>query len=821
MKRLGLALSGGGFRATLYHLGVVRCLRDAGVLPEVTHITTVSGGSILGAHLALNWNRYCGSDEEFDEAAAEIIRFVQLDVRNRIVRRFPLTSALNRIRAILLMGTRRHWTRAGLLEKYYQRFLFGDTPLSQLPQSPQLHILSTNLSEGCLCSFNQKGLLIQRRVAGRRDQFEHVDVGLATVPMAVAASSCFPGFFPPLELTGWDVGADSGEFAQQSFTDGGVYDNLGLRMFRCLEQLGIELGSQLGRNDFVEFEDTMSALHAADDLPDDMPLARLRILVDRYAPKPTKTKLTPRSKQFANAMLVGLREVIRTEKLYRDPVFANVEFDDPAARTLLNHVLESERDPEVGDSLWLNRMIVESALRQVVGKHCLRTNRNEFDGILVSDAGGKFKVSRDTRGGGLIRTALRSSDILMDRVWQLEQEAFETTSGVVFMPILQVVEPSDDAHSIDPELQRRAARIRTDVDYFSDLEVSTLIQHGYGVARQVCSRHEDLFGGEFRSGPSWNPLVDSNDREVNGPEKSILQDARRLRQGSKRKVLSTLLSLRDWPSYVWLSISLMLLIGVPYFVTQRSVRLRQQEAILTAVAELNPNYRKIVELLRNDPLPEIVPMDYETVTELKDEDLSGFEVISDSRVFDLRNWIDPSSKTSAMNYSRTRVRRLPEGTNNSVLRLQVDSEKDLFKAECKSVVLNPKLYRMKLDEGKYRWELRLDFARVPIGGHVDVQFRASLPPESAQTFGNEAHFDFSVMTKTGLIQIWLFMPEGREFGNFEVVSYPFGKPELTQVVVPSALVGVASESVITFRLINPNANHRYECRWKWENAGNE
>ena len=67
MKRLGLALSGGGFRATLYHLGVVRCLRDAGVLPEVTHITTVSGGSILGAHLALNWNRYCGSDEEFDE----------------------------------------------------------------------------------------------------------------------------------------------------------------------------------------------------------------------------------------------------------------------------------------------------------------------------------------------------------------------------------------------------------------------------------------------------------------------------------------------------------------------------------------------------------------------------------------------------------------------------------------------------------------------------------------------------------------------------------------------------------------------------------
>ncbi len=48
MNRLGLALSGGGFRATLYHLGVVRYLRDAGILSKVTHINTVSGGSILG-----------------------------------------------------------------------------------------------------------------------------------------------------------------------------------------------------------------------------------------------------------------------------------------------------------------------------------------------------------------------------------------------------------------------------------------------------------------------------------------------------------------------------------------------------------------------------------------------------------------------------------------------------------------------------------------------------------------------------------------------------------------------------------------------------
>jgi hypothetical protein len=69
MSKIGLALSGGGFRASLYHLGLVRFLRDAGILSRVTHITSVSGGSVLAAHLVLNWDRYNGSQGEFDAAA--------------------------------------------------------------------------------------------------------------------------------------------------------------------------------------------------------------------------------------------------------------------------------------------------------------------------------------------------------------------------------------------------------------------------------------------------------------------------------------------------------------------------------------------------------------------------------------------------------------------------------------------------------------------------------------------------------------------------------------------------------------------------------
>ncbi len=172
MNRIGLALSGGGFRATLYHLGLARFLRDAGILSQVTHITSVSGGSIFAAHLILNWDRYNGSPNEFDAAASELLSVVRLDVRNRIARRFPLYVPL-RWPLRLLGASNRKLTRTGLLEYHYEKYLYGDTSLFQLPEKPQLHILATNLSEGTLCSFTRNGLLTVHREPGNRFRIDH------------------------------------------------------------------------------------------------------------------------------------------------------------------------------------------------------------------------------------------------------------------------------------------------------------------------------------------------------------------------------------------------------------------------------------------------------------------------------------------------------------------------------------------------------------------------------------------------------------------------------------------------------------------------
>lgn len=52
----GLCLSGGGYRAMLFHVGVLRRLYETGDLAQLERISSVSGGSITAGVLALAWD---------------------------------------------------------------------------------------------------------------------------------------------------------------------------------------------------------------------------------------------------------------------------------------------------------------------------------------------------------------------------------------------------------------------------------------------------------------------------------------------------------------------------------------------------------------------------------------------------------------------------------------------------------------------------------------------------------------------------------------------------------------------------------------------
>lgn len=683
----------------MYHLGLVRFLRDAKILPSVTHVTSVSGGSILAAHLVLNWGRYTGSPSEFDAAANELLSFVTLDVRNRIVRRFPLGLTVRWVRRMLRLSNRK-LTRPGLLEYHYEKHLFGDTSLFELPEKPQLHILATNLSEGCLCSFNRQGLLVMRRGrAGGGIQVDHNRASLATVPMAVTASSAFPGFFPPLELSGAEVGATGGEFGRQSFTDGGVFDNLGIRMFHYLKE-------------FVGAE------------------------------------------QF------------------------------------------------------------------------------KLDGVLISDVGKPIAIQREEQGAsGLIRTSIRSSDILMDRVWQLETETFKGTPGFVFARIVDIVEPEEDPTALHPEIQRRLPNIRTDLDRFSPLEISSLVRHGYCVGRKVCRTRPDLFGADLPAGEPWDPYPEQRSAAPAPADAPVLErphrvtatvttEARTLQKSAIRRIWSTMLDYRDWTSYIYVPLLVPILVLLPYV----SVKFyRHSQRINQIVESLTQSSRDLEQMSRLIEGP-VRPWTDESAkgipaTEIFDN--KGFTILQDLRIIDLRRWKpvtrnDPQSYVYG--YRRLKILRQKDNTANNHFSVSVLAVSPKTQVRFPPQLLSPTLYSRGVpaasgSETPTHWEVHGDFTKVPPGESVDIAYEHMSPGLFVREGNGTATLGFDVEVETVELTRWLLLPEGKQFRDYRLIRYETGKPESAEEVKVVTRYLAQDFSILAFKLLALKPGYTYELTW--------
>lgn len=200
-QRLGLALSGGGFRAAAFHLGAFRKLESMGLLWKVDLLTCVSGGSIAGAFLAANW----GKPDTLDRLE-NYLRTRSIAVSSVIGGLLdPFDSRLDK------------------LASSYDNDLYQGISLNHLQNGPRLYLNATNLATGNMFFFVAGG--------GKPAEMGEHELGVvsaADFPLckAVAASSAFPPVFPPLR-----IGADCYEFAEGEYvtlTDGGVYDNLGI-----------------------------------------------------------------------------------------------------------------------------------------------------------------------------------------------------------------------------------------------------------------------------------------------------------------------------------------------------------------------------------------------------------------------------------------------------------------------------------------------------------------------------------------------------------------------------------------------------------------
>ncbi|WP_055121129.1 patatin-like phospholipase family protein [Roseibium album] len=240
---VGFSMSGGGYRATLFHAGAILRLNELGVLPRIDRISSVSGGSITNGILAKAWLKL-DFDPATGVASENSIRTHFLDVvRNATSRTLDVRTGFAGFLPFVSAGNR--------LASLYDRYIFDGIWLAELPEHPKFIFNATNLQTQGLLRFTKNYLADWRALKSTTRGIRVAD--------AVAASSAFPPVLSPMRLDLRDedvIVPDGARFNEPELlkepilVDGGVYDNLGLEAIwkRC----GVLISSYAGLNSAAE-----------------------------------------------------------------------------------------------------------------------------------------------------------------------------------------------------------------------------------------------------------------------------------------------------------------------------------------------------------------------------------------------------------------------------------------------------------------------------------------------------------------------------------------------------------------------------------------
>ena len=251
--KLGIALSGGGSRAMAFHLGCLRTLHDAGILPKAEVLSTVSGGAVIGA-------MYAYSDDEFGEFEERVRAALRRGLVGGLARRTVFSGLTPRILAtqatagiaakvafagrflvgqgerLLRRGSKarglssqgmqppfRRWvSRTSAFEQTLRDQLFGTRTVG----SARRHGLETVLN-ACELRTGTAFRMGSRESGSWR--FGVVDGNDIEVATAVAASAAYPALLPAIDRMFSFTNKDGQSRRERMIlTDGGVYENLGV-----------------------------------------------------------------------------------------------------------------------------------------------------------------------------------------------------------------------------------------------------------------------------------------------------------------------------------------------------------------------------------------------------------------------------------------------------------------------------------------------------------------------------------------------------------------------------------------------------------------
>ena len=380
-KKIGIALSGGGYRAAAYHIGTLRALHRLAVLDKIDVISSVSGGSITAAFYALNKDNYEDFEKEFIKKLSKGIlwsSFLYLAIAVFLLLAtsvaighltafltgffFPNQPILSGICAalggvitffLLLILFLKHsfvtLPTSKLISRLYNKVFFKGKTLGDLPDSPSLCINSTNIVTQLPFYFSKTTMGEYAYRVGGKSIFNTQHFPITS---AVMASSCVPYGFTPITIDRKHLIEEYNNCPNNpeapKLIDGGVYDNQGAH----------KLSQDKSRfhTDFIIVSDAGNSAISAAKTTNIFNLAMTTI----------------------SLMMDRVKKMQRADNLYETYVgkehFAYVPLEWDCSERLIQGFANNLKDGNVHPDVWQAHAITEEEIAKLKGPESILAN---------------------------------------------------------------------------------------------------------------------------------------------------------------------------------------------------------------------------------------------------------------------------------------------------------------------------------------------------------------------------------------------------------------------------------------------------------------
>lgn len=362
-KKLGLGLSGGGFRASLFHIGVLACLAENDMLKDVEVISCVSGGSIIGAYYYLHLKKLLESKKDSEILIDDYIRMIkeiEVDFLKEVQTNLRV-QVLSSLKSNFRMLYKKEYSQSDRMAELYDRHFFNkflkdfdinkdnfismsellikpcESPIEQdirkynllrKNKVPMIILNATTLNTGRNWQitavdmgereevieesnlYNKNALFKAFKFKG--EEIKKVDKKYLEFPLriAVAASACVPGLFTPLALT--LLYKD----CTPKLVDGGVYDNQGISPIiyeECTEIIISDASGQLNFFDNVRDDPIGVSSRANSILMNRIRNLQFGYILDKFKSHLVENEVFLHLKEDLDQQKIGPGDIIKEE----------------------------------------------------------------------------------------------------------------------------------------------------------------------------------------------------------------------------------------------------------------------------------------------------------------------------------------------------------------------------------------------------------------------------------------------------------------------------------------------------------------------------